>query len=1174
MKMRNPKLMRRLFCLALMLGLMLVLGSPAMAQEIGSWDALKTAMTSQDTNLTLTLTSNIDSDAPLTIPAGKTVTLDLAGHNLNRGLSESNPEVNGHVIEVTGGTLTLKDSSTGGAGQITGGSSKDNDAESVYRGAGGVLVSSGTFNMEGGTIIGNTFTKTGTGNYGAGGVLVCNGTFHMSGGSIADNTNTGSHGGGVFVNTGTSFSMSGDSSITRNHADDGEGGGVFSSGTFTMSSNATISGNSAKRGGGVCSYSTFTMNDGTISGNTATENGGGINASGTFSMTGGNITGNHADNGEGGGVYVGAPSATMTGVTISGNIAKNGAGMSVHVTCNMTNCNISDNTATGDGGGVWSNSSLTLSSNTIQKNKAYNGGGAYISSGLCTMSGDAITGNQSTYDGGGVYAIGAFTMESGTISNNTATGIGLGGGVYTNGVFTMSSGTISGNTGGYGGGVNVGSGGKFTLSNGTISGNTATYKGGGVFVYNTTDTQFTMSGGTIQSNTAGSHGGGIYAEKAITLQGSPTISDNTVNNAPYNVYLNNNANDYKIKTGTGLTPPQDKPIGMILANGSGDITTGANYADDAAAQAVFTSDDPRYEVTKTNANQAALQAAHYNLWVGDDEVTGERLSGNGWSFDPWTNTLTLNGLSYSGTGHGGTTKNRNYPLYACIFYDGANPLNLVIEGTNTAENTFKNNTVTTYSCGIYSTKDMIISGSGHLTTFADRDSTKQFTHGIWCVDAALTINSGTIDSGLLEGTYGILAMNSVAISGGTVRAAGDHGIVGGSGQKLTIGNDAVSVVITGRGTATDLSVANAVKGYGWTNKEGTQGQTEIDVNTDGQSLSTYKKLEFPTHTYTVTFKVTGGAWNDGTTADQLVTVKGDAQTTPILTDADIPGVGARPSSGYKTGSWRPATPTAGTKITKDTTYTYAYAPKNKITRTVTFKVEHGAWDDGTTDEKTVTLTGYEGDTLKVKEDQIPAVGNKPDKGYQAGSWDTEPSPDTPVAENTTYTYTYDEKPIIIPTLYFAAHVENKGWDKTTTVLAPGQSVTVGTTGRALRVEALAVMVPEDFRVIGFAHVQNVGDAAVKEVTTSEDYTIPEGYKAYEFGSTGKARRLEAICVGILDNAGNYVPGFQYAAHVQNAGWQGYVRNGSFAGTRGMALRMEALRLTYADPDVVPPEKIN
>ena len=835
--------------------------------------------------------------------------------------------------------------------------------------------------------------------------------------------------------------------------------------------------------------------------------------------------------------------------------------------------------------GIDNNAQLTIEdssggSGKITGGNTQNGGGVYAlaNNARFTMKGGSITGNTASGDGGGVYLSGIdtqFIMEGGTISGNTANHYGVGGGVIVyNGAFTMSAGTITDNTGGYGGGVNVATGGSFTMTGGTIADNTATHKGGGVFVSNTVDTQFTMNGGTIQNNTAGSHGGGIYAEKAITLGGTPTITGNTVNGRANNVFLNNSVgDDKKINIVSDLTPPSDIPIGVTLENNTKNITSNANYDNDAAAQAVFTSDNPAYAVCSKN-NQAALQAVHFNLWVGNEEVTGEHLSGNGWSFDPWTNTLRLNGLSYSGTGHDATTKHTNSPLYACIFYDGTQPLNLVIDGTNTVTNTIKINSGTIYSCGIYSTKDMTISGSGHLTTSAVTNSANyQFTHGIWCVDAALAINSGTIDSGLLEGTYGILATNGVTINDGTVRASGDRGIAGGDGQKLTINENADSVVITGRGTATDLSVANAVKGYGWTNKEGTSGQTEIPVNTSGQSLSSYKKLEFPTNTYTVTFKVTGGAWNDGTTADQLVTVKGDAQTTPTLTDADIPAVGARPASGYRTGSWRPVTPTAGTQITKDTTYTYAYTPKNKITRTVTFKVEHGAWDDGTTEDQTVTLVGYEGDTLKLKEDQIPAVGNKPDKGYQAGSWDTEPSPDTPVTEDTTYTYTYDDKPII-PTLYFAAHVENKGWDKTTTVLTPGQSVTVGTTGEAKRLEAVAVMVPDTFTVCGYAHVQNTGDAAVKEVTTSEDYTIPEGYKAYEFGSTGKARRLEAICVGILDDAGNYVPGFQYAAHLQNAGWQGYVRNGSFAGTRGMALRMEALRLTYADPDVVPPEKIN
>jgi len=78
----------------------------------------------------------------------------------------------------------------------------------------------------------------------------------------------------------------------------------------------------------------------------------------------------------------------------------------------------------------------------------------------------------------------------------------------------------------------------------------------------------------------------------------------------------------------------------------------------------------------------------------------------------------------------------------------------------------------------------------------------------------------------------------------------------------------------------------------------------------------------------------------------------------------------------------------------------------QISKTVTFKVANGSWDDGTTADKKVTLTGYEGDTLKLTAAQIPAAGSKPGDTYQAGSWDVTPSADTAITADTTYTYTY------------------------------------------------------------------------------------------------------------------------------------------------------------------------
>ncbi|MBR3638613.1 MAG: S-layer homology domain-containing protein, partial [Lachnospiraceae bacterium] len=129
----------------------------------------------------------------------------------------------------------------------------------------------------------------------------------------------------------------------------------------------------------------------------------------------------------------------------------------------------------------------------------------------------------------------------------------------------------------------------------------------------------------------------------------------------------------------------------------------------------------------------------------------------------------------------------------------------------------------------------------------------------------------------------------------------------------------------------------------------------------------------------------------------------------------IPAVGSKPDDTYKAGSWD-VTPSTETAITGATTYTYTYAQKESISATVTFKVANGKWNDETTADKTVTLTGYEGDTLKLSAAQIPAVGSKPDDTYKAGSWDVTPSTETAITGATTYTYTYAQKETAVVTI--------------------------------------------------------------------------------------------------------------------------------------------------------------
>ena len=105
--------------------------------------------------------------------------------------------------------------------------------------------------------------------------------------------------------------------------------------------------------------------------------------------------------------------------------------------------------------------------------------------------------------------------------------------------------------------------------------------------------------------------------------------------------------------------------------------------------------------------------------------------------------------------------------------------------------------------------------------------------------------------------------------------------------------------------------------------------------------------------------------------------------------------------------------------------------KGFISYTVTFKVVNGKWNEGEGDaataDKTVTLTGHDGDTLKLTADQIPAVGTKPSDTYKAGSWDTTPSTETVITKNTTYTYSFEAIPrydIYVKTLTGATYTIN------------------------------------------------------------------------------------------------------------------------------------------------------
>ena len=190
------------------------------------WNDLQVLIDEAEDGSTLLLDRSwkaITTDAPLTIPAGKTLTIDLNGYTLNRNCTSVDAKDGGEVFDVLG-SLTIKDSSKSKKGRITGGNGIK---------GGGIYVESGAvFELQSGTISGNTASNgggiynEGTVNINADGITenkAANGggIYNAAGGTVnltatvSDNI-TEDKAGGIFVSEGSMLNVSGDASVKDN----------------------------------------------------------------------------------------------------------------------------------------------------------------------------------------------------------------------------------------------------------------------------------------------------------------------------------------------------------------------------------------------------------------------------------------------------------------------------------------------------------------------------------------------------------------------------------------------------------------------------------------------------------------------------------------------------------------------------------------------------------------------------------------------------------------------------------------------------------------------------------------------------------------------------------------------------------------------------------------------
>ena len=293
-----------------------------------------------------------------------------------------------------------------------------------------------------------------------GGVYLVNGSFTLAEsnadkGSISGNT-AKIDGGGVYIAGSGSFTMNG-GTVVSNTATTQNGGGIYlNGGNFTLVNGGIKNNSSNANGGGAFLYGgTFSMSDGEISGNSSTSNGGGVCIvnNGNFIMTAGKIIGN------GKSVTEDAKKEEADAEGEEEVVTQNGGGVYLDGgTLNVTEGIISQNASRVNGGGLYiMNGTVTMGNEEEKKNGSIlgntcgeYGGGVYVhnSSGTTKtvqFNGGLLSGNHAKY-GGGVCVDGDILMTIGNVEIATNTAINGGGVCLMNAAYMkFGKGQIKGN---------------------------------------------------------------------------------------------------------------------------------------------------------------------------------------------------------------------------------------------------------------------------------------------------------------------------------------------------------------------------------------------------------------------------------------------------------------------------------------------------------------------------------------------------------------------------------------------------------------------------------------------------------------------------------------------------------------------------------------------------------
>ena len=426
----------------------------------------------------------------------------------------------------------------------------------------------------------------------------------------------------------------------------------------------------------------------------------------------------------------------------------------------------------------------------------------------------------------------------------------------------ITGGNVTATGGGAGAGIGGGAGGTGRHDGG--AGGTVTISGGTVIA-----TGGTYSNSTYGSGSGAGIGGGGSGESGKSGKGGTvTITGGTVT-------ATGGADAVGIGGGDGNTDNGTLKVAAAYGTYSDDssITDDNKYYSDDMAQGAG---DTAVNITRNRymVTQEDTVPQTYPLWVGSTRVNAQiaaNITGGSTataSYNASTNTLTLNGANLSGEGHTVIDGQNQLTSHYAVLYNDAEPLNLVLSGTNSLACTGDRQGDVYF--GIRSNGNLTISGTGSASvngrdtgiivgsrnTPADLDiaggsvtvqqnkgdafeiyGNMQIGEGAGTVIAE---TAGTSDRGIY--VYG---SNGLTVNGGSLTATGGEAGIRTPNGPVVIGNSC-AVVAAGDTQGIEGTVKNAINGFGWTDVDGTAGKAGIPVNTTtGQTLTDFKKVQFP-----------------------------------------------------------------------------------------------------------------------------------------------------------------------------------------------------------------------------------------------------------------------------------------------------------------------------------------